>query len=225
MVGWQWWCLGVVVTQCVAGCCAPCRGGVGVGGGWGLACRVEAAWQGLVRHVEVAWRVGGVLRNMAGSWHVLGWGGGSWHVMGQGSGELTGGGVLRTVSGWHGGQWRLGLACCIEVAWRVSGVLACHVGSARWVGGGGAGWWGFMFSRVLHAVLGQQGGLAVAGCWGRMEVARVPEWPAMSRVLHAMLGRQVGSGSMLQAMSGRCVGAGANGSSSRAQGDGNGLQH
>ncbi|KAH8995262.1 hypothetical protein EDB86DRAFT_2829571 [Lactarius hatsudake] len=51
------------------------------------------------------------------------------------------------MSGWHGGQWGLGLVCRIEAAWRVSGVLACHVGSARWVGGGGAGWRWFVFSR------------------------------------------------------------------------------
>ncbi|KAH9164775.1 hypothetical protein EDB89DRAFT_1911924 [Lactarius sanguifluus] len=157
---------------------------------------------------------------------------GYWHVSGRGG-------------GWRGGWWRLGLACLVEAAWRglarrveatwwglgmcwvrvvVGGVLACHVGSARWVGGGGAGWRGFAFSRVLHAVLGQQGGLAVAGCWGRMEVARVHEWLATSKVLRAVLGWRVGGGSMLRAMSGWRVGAGMNGSSSCAQGDGNGLQ-
>ncbi|KAH9032374.1 hypothetical protein EDB83DRAFT_2319133 [Lactarius deliciosus] len=180
------------------------------GRGGGLACHIEAAWRGLVRRVEVAWWVGRVLRDMAGSWCVLGWGGG--------------GRVLCAVSGWRGGQWRLGLACCVKVAWRVSGVLVCHVGSARWVGGGGAGWRGFAFSRVLRAVLGRQGGLAVAECRGRMEVARVHKWPATSKVLRAVLGGQVGGGGVLRAMSGWHVGAGTNGSSSRARGDSNGLQ-
>ncbi|KAH8995880.1 hypothetical protein EDB86DRAFT_2829395 [Lactarius hatsudake] len=129
---------------------------VGVGGGWGLACRV-AGRQGLMRR-------GGVLV------------------------ESAGGRVLRAVLGWRGGQWQLGLMCHIEAVWQVGGVLACHVGSARWVGGGGAGWRWFAFSRVLRAVLGQRGGLAMAGCWGRMEVARVHKWPATSRVLRAVLG-------------------------------------
>ncbi|KAH8995849.1 hypothetical protein EDB86DRAFT_2829365 [Lactarius hatsudake] len=176
-----------------------------------------------------------------------------------------------------------GLARRVEAAWRVGGVLACRVGSACpwwWVGSGGlacrlgAAWWvggGRMevarlhkkpaMSSVLHAVLGQQSGLAVAGCRGRMEVARVREWPAMSvqgfacRVGAAwwvgsggVLGqgrmkaahvhewpatsrggaagwqwRRVGGGGMLRAMSGRRVGAGTNGGSSRARGGGNGL--
>ncbi|KAH9165599.1 hypothetical protein EDB89DRAFT_1911244 [Lactarius sanguifluus] len=87
--------------------------------------------RGVARRVGVTWRVGGG--------GVLGRGGsaGSWRVLGQGGGESVGGGVLRTVSGWRGGWWRLGLVCRIEAAWRVGGVLACRVGSARWVGGGG----------------------------------------------------------------------------------------
>ncbi|KAH8978163.1 hypothetical protein EDB86DRAFT_2837010 [Lactarius hatsudake] len=137
------------------------------GGRWrlGLACCIEVAWRGLVRRVEVAWQVGGVLRNVAGS-----------------------------CATWRG----LGV-CWVRVA-RVGRVLACHVGSARWVGGGGAGWRWFAFSRpkVLHAVLGWQGGLAMAGCRGRMEVARMHEWPATSRVLHAVLGQRgrLGQGQM-----------------------------
>ncbi|KAH9162488.1 hypothetical protein EDB89DRAFT_1913217 [Lactarius sanguifluus] len=127
------------------------RAVLGWRGGWwrlGLVCRVEAAWWGLARRVEVTWRGLGMC----------------W---------------VRVV---------LGLACHVEVAWWVGGVLVCHVGSARWVGSGGAGWRGFTFSRVLRAVLGWQGGLAVAECRGRMEVARVHEWPATSKVLRAVLG-------------------------------------
>ncbi|KAH9077506.1 hypothetical protein EDB83DRAFT_2311970 [Lactarius deliciosus] len=40
-------------------------------------------------------------------------------------------GVVRRV----GTMW-WGLARCVEVAWQVSGVLACRVGLARWVDGG-----------------------------------------------------------------------------------------
>ncbi|KAH9051610.1 hypothetical protein EDB83DRAFT_2316742 [Lactarius deliciosus] len=216
----------------VAGSCVTWRDMAGywhvLGRGGGLACHIEAAWRGLMRHVEVAWWVGGVLHDVAGSWRVLGWGGGdvagSWCVLGQGRGESAGGGVLRAVSGWCGGWWRLGLACRVEVAWWVGGVFVCHVGLARWVGGGRAGWRGFAFSRALRAVLGRQGGLAVAGCWGRMEVARVHEWPATSKVLRAVLRGRVGGGGVLRAMSGWRVGVGTNGSGSRAQGDSNGLQ-
>ncbi|KAH9177654.1 hypothetical protein EDB89DRAFT_1902271 [Lactarius sanguifluus] len=183
--------------------------------------------------------VGGVLHDVAGSWRVLG----------RGGGELAGGGVLRAVSGWRGGRSQLGLACHVEGAWRVGGVLACvgsgwrmevvrvHewaaisrvlccVGAARWVGGGG--------------VAGQDGGgshewAAISRVLRRVGVARwvgsggVSEQDgggsrAQMAVLRAVLGRRVGGGSMLQAMSGRRVGAGTNGSGSRAQGDGNGLQ-
>ncbi|KAH9179065.1 hypothetical protein EDB89DRAFT_1901117 [Lactarius sanguifluus] len=133
-----------------------------------------------------AWRVSGVLHDVAGSWRVLG----------RGGGELAGGGVLRAVSGWRGGRlrlgpachvegaWRvggvlacvgvgvvLGLACRVEAAWRVGGVLACRVGSARWVGrwwGGGAGWRWFACMNGLQspgscAVLGRRGGFGGGG--------------------------------------------------------------
>ncbi|KAH8979429.1 hypothetical protein EDB86DRAFT_2835943 [Lactarius hatsudake] len=78
---------------------------------------------------------------------------GSWHVLGQGGGESAGGRVLCAMSGWRGGQWGLGLACRIEVAWQWWGRmevvcflqgLVHRVGVARWVGNGG--------------VLGQDGG-------------------------------------------------------------------
>ncbi|KAH9005827.1 hypothetical protein EDB86DRAFT_2824917 [Lactarius hatsudake] len=146
--------------------CGSDSGGVGVSGGWGLACCVEGVWQvGKVLHVVLRWH---------GSWHVLGWGGS----------ELAGGRVSRAVLGWHGGWWWLGLACHVEVVWQV-------------------GWWwrGRMevahvheqpaISRVLRAMLGQQGGLVVAGCWGRMEVAHMHKWPVISRlkVLRAVLGQ------------------------------------
>ncbi|KAH8999638.1 hypothetical protein EDB86DRAFT_2828254 [Lactarius hatsudake] len=125
----------VAVSQQVAGCCVPCRGGVGVGGGW---------W-GVVRRVGVAW------------------------------GSVAGGGVLRAVSGWRGGRWRLGLACRIEAAWRVG--------------------------RVLRVVLRQHGGLAVAGCcmpyWGGVVAGWwsgccVPCWGSGGVVLQVMLGRRAG---------------------------------
>ncbi|KAH9173870.1 hypothetical protein EDB89DRAFT_1905030 [Lactarius sanguifluus] len=151
--------VGVAVSWRVAGCCAPCRGGVGAGHGWALRA---------------------TLKGRGGS-------AGSWHVLGRGGGELVGGGVLRAVLGWRGGRWRLGLACHVEAAWRVGGVLACRVGSvrmevvrvhewaaisrvlrrvgaARWVGGGGvAGQDG----GGSHAQMGcnlQAKGLAP--CWG-----------------------------------------------------------
>ncbi|KAH9172459.1 hypothetical protein EDB89DRAFT_1906139 [Lactarius sanguifluus] len=213
--------VGVAVSWRVAGCCAPCRGGVGASRGWALRATLKGR--------------GGLA--------------GSWRVLGRGGGESVGGGVLRAVLGWRGGRWRLGLACCVEAAWRVGGVLACRVGSvrmevvrvhewaaisrvlccvgaARWVGGGG--------------VAGQDGGgshewAAISRVLRRVGVARwvgsggVSEQDgggsrAQMAVLRAVLGRRVGSGSMLQAMSGRRVGAGTNGSGSRAQGDGNGLQ-
>ncbi|KAH9073476.1 hypothetical protein EDB83DRAFT_2312814 [Lactarius deliciosus] len=218
--------------------------GVRVVMGWqGVACHVGVTWRDVARRVGVAWgsvaagalhaalrQRGGVLRivlrrhgGSAGSC-VTWWGLGVCWVRVAGRGESAGGGVLRAVSGWRGGWWQLGLACRVEVAWWVGRVLACHVGSARWVGGGGAGWRGFAFSRVLRAMLGWQGGLAVAECRGRMEVARVHEWPAMSKVLRAVLGGRVGGGGVLRAMSGWRVGAGTNGSGSRARGDSNGLQ-
>ncbi|KAH9073477.1 hypothetical protein EDB83DRAFT_2312815 [Lactarius deliciosus] len=233
-----------------AGSCATWRDVAGYwhvsGRGGGLACHIEAVWRGLVRRVEAVWWVGGVLRDVAGSWRVLGRGGGlachvevAWRglarrveVTWQGLGvcwvRVT---VSRRVAGscapcrdgvGASGGWAL--RAMLRWRGRVGGVLVCHVGSVRWVGGGGAGWRGFAFSRVLRAVLGRQGGLAVAGCWGRMEVARMHEWPATSKVLHAVLGGWVGSGGVLQAMSGWRVGAGTNGSSSHGRGDSNGLQ-
>ncbi|KAH9161060.1 hypothetical protein EDB89DRAFT_1914122 [Lactarius sanguifluus] len=121
MAGRRWRGFGVVVIRCVVGCCVPCWGGTGVGGGWGLAC-----------HVEGAWRVGGVLACVGSGW-----------------------------------RW----AWCAALRWR----------------GGSVGSW--------RAVLGRRGGLAVAGWRGRMEVARVHEWAAISRVLHHVgAARWVGGG-------------------------------
>ncbi|KAH9158817.1 hypothetical protein EDB89DRAFT_1917375 [Lactarius sanguifluus] len=248
--------VGVAVSWRVAGCCAPCRGGVGAGRGWALRATLKGR--------------GGLA--------------GSWRVLGRGGGESVGGGVLRAVLGWRGGRWRLGLACCVEAAWRVGGVLACRVGSVRWVGGGGVAgqdgggsrarmgcnlqglvlcwggevgwrWWGggagwrwFACTNGLQSpgwvggggVAGQDGGgshewAAISRVLRRVGVARwvgsggVSEQDgggsrAQMAVLRAVLGRRVGGGSMLQAMSGWRVGAGTNGSGSRAQGDGNGLQ-
>ncbi|KAH9177884.1 hypothetical protein EDB89DRAFT_1901983 [Lactarius sanguifluus] len=88
MAGQQWPGLGVALSLRVAGCCAPCQCGVGVGGGWGLACRVEGAWQVgrvlcdvpvLVCRVGVAWWWvgGGVLVCCVGAaWWVGGGGNG-----------------------------------------------------------------------------------------------------------------------------------------------------
>ncbi|KAH9177153.1 hypothetical protein EDB89DRAFT_1902403 [Lactarius sanguifluus] len=82
-------------------------------------------------------------------------------------------------------------------------------------GGGSVGSW--------RAVLGRRGGLAVAGWRGRMEVARVHEWAAISRVLrHVGAARWVGGGgvseqdggglrarmAVLRAVLGRRVGGG-----------------
>ncbi|KAH8986675.1 hypothetical protein EDB86DRAFT_2832631 [Lactarius hatsudake] len=77
------------------------------------------------------------------------------------------------MSGWHGGRWRLGLACHVEAAWRVGGVLRVvlrqHGGLA--VAGCCVPYWGGMVAAVvLRAVLGRQwGGVAShvrAVCWG-----------------------------------------------------------
>ncbi|KAH9002874.1 hypothetical protein EDB86DRAFT_2826718 [Lactarius hatsudake] len=79
------------------------------------------------------------------------------------------------MSGWRGGRWRLGLACHVEVAWRVSG--------------------------VLHVVLRQHGGLAVAGCcvpyWGGVVAGWwlgccVPCWGSGGMVSRVMSGRRAG---------------------------------
>ncbi|KAH9174842.1 hypothetical protein EDB89DRAFT_1904394 [Lactarius sanguifluus] len=132
------WC-GRLVGSCTTWrglgmCWVGVAGGVGAGRGWALCA---------------------MLKGCGGS-------AGSWRVLGRGGGESVGGGVLRAVLGWRGGRWRLGLACCVEVAWWVGGVLACRVGLARWVGGGG--------------VAGQDGGgsrarmgcnlQGLALCWG-----------------------------------------------------------
>ncbi|KAH9000525.1 hypothetical protein EDB86DRAFT_2827850 [Lactarius hatsudake] len=125
--------VGVVVSRQVAGCCMPCRGGVGVGGGWrGVACRVGVAW-----------------------------------------GLVAGGGVLRAVSGWHGGRWRLGLVCHVEAAWRVGG--------------------------VLRIVLRQHGRLAVVGCcvpyWGGVVLWYCePCWGGGGGVSRVMSGWCAGAG-------------------------------
>ncbi|KAH9160157.1 hypothetical protein EDB89DRAFT_1915155 [Lactarius sanguifluus] len=130
--------------------------------------------------------------------------------------------------------------------------VACRVG-VTWQVGSGGGLGVAVIQRVAGCCVPCQGGAGV-GWRGRMEVARMHEWAAISRVLrrvgaarwvgsggvseqdgggsharmavlHAVLGRQVGGGSMLRAMSGRRVRAGTNGSGSHARGGGNGLQH
>ncbi|KAH9021130.1 hypothetical protein EDB83DRAFT_2320543 [Lactarius deliciosus] len=170
----------------------------------------------------------------------------SWCVLGRGGGESAGGGVLRAVSGWRGGWWRLGLACCIETVWWV---LACRVGLARWAGGGGVlGQDGGLAQCVGAArwvgsgrVSGQDGGglharmaCNVQGLARRVGVARWVGGGGMSgqdgggsRVQMACNVQGfvccvgvvwwVGSGSVLQAMSGQRVGAGTNGSGSCAR--------
>ncbi|KAH8996930.1 hypothetical protein EDB86DRAFT_2828969 [Lactarius hatsudake] len=136
------------------------------------------------------------------------WRGGAWRV----------GGVLRVVLRWRGGlagSWRAvlgrragwwGIACRVGAAWWWvgSGGLACRVGAARWVGGGGMEVARLhekpAMSSVLRAVLGRRSGLAVVGCRGRMEVARVREWPATSVQGFACrvgAARRVGSGGVL----------------------------
>ncbi|KAH9001972.1 hypothetical protein EDB86DRAFT_2827433 [Lactarius hatsudake] len=95
-----------------------------------------------------------VLRDVAGSWRVLGWGGG----------ELACGRVLRAVLGWCWGRWWVAGCCTLcwdgvgaggswalratlrQRGWRWWGRmevvhvlqgLAHRVGAARWVGDGG----------------------------------------------------------------------------------------
>ncbi|KAH9080261.1 hypothetical protein EDB83DRAFT_2608550 [Lactarius deliciosus] len=186
--------------------------------------------------------------NMVVSWRVLGWGGG----------ELAGGGVLRAVSGWRGGQWWLGLACRIETVWQV---LVCRVGSVRWAGSGsvsgqdGGGSCARMACNVqglvqrvgaarwvgCGRVSGQDGGglhaqmaCNVQGLVRRVGAVRWVGGGGMSgqdggglcaRMACNMQGfaccvgvaQWVGGGSVLQAMSGRRVGAGTNGSGSHAR--------
>ncbi|KAH8983090.1 hypothetical protein EDB86DRAFT_2834099 [Lactarius hatsudake] len=188
--------VGVAVSQQVAGCCAPCRGGVGVGGGW----------RGVARRVRVAW------------------------------GLVAGGGVLRAVSGWRGGRWRLGLACRVEAAWRVGGVLRVvlmqHGGLAvagccmPYWGGVVAGWWsgccvpcwggGGVVSRVMSG--------RCAG--GRLEMTRMLKAAAISCnvqavVLRAVLGRRWGG--VASHVGAACWG-GAVVDDSHARGGGNSLQ-
>ncbi|KAH8980444.1 hypothetical protein EDB86DRAFT_2835335 [Lactarius hatsudake] len=136
------------------------------------------------------------------------WRGGAWRVSG----------VLRVVlrrRGGSAGSWRAvlgrragwrGVACRVGAAWWWvgSGGLACRVGVARWVGGGGMEVARLhekpAMSSVLRAMLGRRSGLVVAGCWGRMEVVRVREWPATSVQGFACrvgAARQVGSGGVL----------------------------
>ncbi|KAH8976467.1 hypothetical protein EDB86DRAFT_2840634 [Lactarius hatsudake] len=98
------------------------------------------------------------------------------------------------------GQRGLGVLCWVGVP----GGLACRVGAAQWVGGGGMEVARLhekpAMSSVLRAVLGRRSGLAVAGCRGRMEVARVRKWPATSVQGFACrvgAARRVGSGGVL----------------------------
>ncbi|KAH9026934.1 hypothetical protein EDB83DRAFT_2319708 [Lactarius deliciosus] len=120
---------------------------------------------------------------------------GSWCTMlgwcGVGS---AGGGVVHTMLAWHGvGQWA-GLRGNV---WRVGGggVLVCCVGSAWHMT---SRWW----QDVVYLVGACGGGLAV-------------------EVLRAVLGWHsgFGDGQVLQAMSGRHVGAGMSGGDERAQGE------
>ncbi|KAH9166044.1 hypothetical protein EDB89DRAFT_1903984 [Lactarius sanguifluus] len=145
---------------------------------------------------------------------------GYWCVSGQGG-------------GWRGGRWQLGLVCRVEVAWRGlahrvevtwRGLGVCWGGGVVWVGGGGAGWRGFAFSRVLHAMLGQRSGLAVVGVgagWRWLACTNGLQHPRfVCRVeVAGWWWRRVASH-----VWGGVVGAGTNGSSSCARGDGNGLQ-
>ncbi|KAH9170288.1 hypothetical protein EDB89DRAFT_2244129 [Lactarius sanguifluus] len=189
------------MSRQVAGCCVPCRGGMGVGGCKGEAGRQGLAGrhavtgrQGLARCVGATWRVGGdgvlAWRGVAGRQglarrravtgrqglvrHV----GATWWV--------GGGGVLawRGVAGWqgltrrHAVTGRRGLVHHVGATWRVGGgrVLA-------WQGVAGRG--------ALHAVLGWRGGLV--GCWGR------DEWACNVQGLACRVGaaRRVGGGDTL----------------------------
>ncbi|KAH8995048.1 hypothetical protein EDB86DRAFT_2829610 [Lactarius hatsudake] len=167
---------------------------------------VGGGWQGVARRVRVAW------------------------------GLVAGGGVLRAVSGWRGGWWRLGLACHVEAAWRVGGVLRVmlrqHGGLAvagccvPYWGGVVVGWWsgccvpcwggGGVVSRVMS---GRRAG-------GRLEMTRMLEAAAISCnvqavVLRAVLGRRWGG--VASHVGAACWG-GAVVDDSRARGGGNSLQ-
>ncbi|KAH8979456.1 hypothetical protein EDB86DRAFT_2835892 [Lactarius hatsudake] len=169
MSGWRggrWW---------VAGCCAPCRGGVGVSGGW----------QGVARRVGVAWGSvagGGVLHAVSG------WRGGRWRLGLVCRVEVVwwvgGSGMLRAVLGWRGGGLVVGVLCAV-LGWWWRGV-ASHVGAVCW----GA------IGDDLHAQGGgnilQRSGRGIAShvgaaCWGGDEwrwlmwltCTRGRQWPAV----------------------------------------------
>ncbi|KAH9016938.1 hypothetical protein EDB85DRAFT_1897871 [Lactarius pseudohatsudake] len=226
--------LGVVVSWRVAGCCAlhwgdvagwwwrgSWHGGESAGGGVLRAALrrrggsvAAGSWRG------GAWRVGRVLRDMAGGrGAILGRRGGLACRVGAAR-RVGGGGVLQTMLGWgaNGGgrvhEWPAtsgvsGEKKKTKKKLNIEG-LACRVGAARWVGGGGVLGQGRMAwnvqgeqekkeqkkkkelnvgPKVLCAVLGWRGGLAVAACcepcqggvlgWGRI-VARVHEGVAMA---------------------------------------------
>ncbi|KAH9016975.1 hypothetical protein EDB84DRAFT_1442970 [Lactarius hengduanensis] len=158
-----------------------------------------------------------------------------WWVGGRGVGYSVGAAVAgcqRAMSGRHAGAGPSGddsRGWQGPATFRVSGkkrkeketYLACRVGAAWRVGGGG----------VLRAMSGR----------GRMEVASVHEGAAMAcnvrgevekkkkrkkTYLACRVGAawQVGGGGMLRAMSGRRIEAGTNGGGERARGGGNGLQ-
>ncbi|KAH9176174.1 hypothetical protein EDB89DRAFT_2240727 [Lactarius sanguifluus] len=168
----------------VAGCCTPCWGGMGVGGckgkagrqglaRWravtgrqGVACRIGATWQvgsdGVLVWQGMAGRQGLVRRHaMTGRWGLARHVGATWRV---GSG-----GVLAWWVGWRGvgaGTNGGGMACNVQG-------LACCVGVARQVGGGG--------------VLGR----------GQMEVASMHQRGAMTcnvQVCHVLIMSEDGRG-------------------------------
>ncbi|KAH8984664.1 hypothetical protein EDB86DRAFT_2833447 [Lactarius hatsudake] len=112
---------------------------------------------------------------VTGQWGVARCIGAMWQVGGGGSwcgSDLVCGRVLHTVSGWRGG-WQ-GLACCVEVAWQGLGMCWVGVAGSRVLCQDGMGVGGGWALRAMlrrcgglagswHAVLGQQGGLVVAG--------------------------------------------------------------
>ncbi|KAH8996092.1 hypothetical protein EDB86DRAFT_2829234 [Lactarius hatsudake] len=198
----MWWGLGV----CWQG------GGESAGSGvlhtvlgWGgsqwwlsLACRVEAAWQ---QGVASYW--GSVVAGWWSGCCVPCWG--------------SGGMVLRVMLGWHAGG-RLEMTRMLKVA-----AIACNVQAV-----------------VLQAMLGQQWqGVASyvgAACWGGVIGDDSRAHGGGNSLQHSgWMGEKKKKKEkahilfmVLQAMSGRCVGAGTSGGGSgglRAQGDSNGLQH
>ncbi|KAH9174103.1 hypothetical protein EDB89DRAFT_2152044 [Lactarius sanguifluus] len=155
VAGRRWRGVGVAVSRRVTGCCAPCRGGVGVGGCWGVACRVEGAlrvagrctpcWGGGVgwRGVGAGTNGGGMTCNVqglachvgvarrVGGGGVLGRGqdGGGLRARGGGNGLQRSGSCVPCWGGLAGWRW-----------WRV----ASHVGAACW---GGDKWRWFACTR------------------------------------------------------------------------------